>query len=110
MQRFAFRCRTCRHLVEAGAAGERTLPAACPACGAGVSFDPATGAKRYHDDNWIVLGDLSGDELEEVLAFHGIKPSQIERHKPFAAPEATRAPQSIDRTAEEGLGREDVAG
>lgn len=109
MQKFAFRCRTCRHLVEAEAAGERTLPAACPACGAGVSFNPTSGAKIYHEDNWVVLADLPDDELGEVLEFHGIERKQVNRHKPFPAAPAGREPQSIERTAEETLGVEDHA-
>lgn len=107
--KYAFRCRTCRHLVDAGAAGERTVPAACPACGAGVSFDPSSGVKQYDEDNWIILADLPAEELDEVLAFHAIEKRDVERHAPLD-PTAARAPQEIERTAEETITTEDRAG
>lgn len=108
--KYAFRCRSCRHLEEAGAAGERTVPAACHSCGAGVSFDPKTGAKVYDEENWIVLADLPDDELDEVLEYHGIKKSAIERHKPIPAPDALREPASIERATDETLGAKDLTG
>ena len=50
---------------------------------------------------------MAGDELEEVLTFHGIKKKDIERHVPLEPAPKTREPESIERTAEEMLGVED---
>jgi len=98
-RKLAFKCMNCGHLETSGNAGERDYPAACTTCGAGVSFDPATGIKEYADDkNWIVLADLPAAETE------GIK---VEKHKPAPAAEVTREPQNIERSTEDGLGAED---
>lgn len=105
--KYAFRCRNCGHLEEAGQAGERRVPAACRYCGAGVHFDPATGVKSYDEDNWVVLADLKGKDLNEVLEFHLIAESDIARHKPLAPAAPGREPQSIERSASETLGAED---
>lgn len=84
---YAFRCRNCNLLVAAGAAGEEhserldehghLVPAACPLCGHGVRFDPVTGIKAYDPDNWIVLADLEGNVLDDVLDYHKIDASDI---------------------------------
>lgn len=109
MDKFAFKCRHCGHLESSGQAGERDFPASCRYCGHGVKFDPTTGIKSYDNEaNWIVLGDLEGTELEDVLIFHGIAKSQVEKHT--AAPSTSnREPQNISREAEENLGAEDKA-
>lgn len=108
MDKFSFKCKNCGHLESSGYAGERALPAACSICNRGVSFDPVTGVKQYHDDNWIVLADLDGDGLDEVINFHGITKSQIEKHTP--APSTVpvgREPQVIYVEATDTLGAED---
>lgn len=104
----AFKCAACGNLEDAGAAGERILPAACRICGAGVRFDPTTGVKTYDDDNWIVLAELPKAELKPILEFHGIKAGDIERHEPWPAPETTREPASIERSAGEAIESKDV--
>ena len=120
MDKFAFRCNNCRRLVDSAAAGERDFPASCPSCGAGVSFDPRSGEKQYHADNWLVLADLSAEELEaqrvvlkdgtpfEYWAKDEIK---IVKHKaaPSTVPEG-RVPQNISREVSDGIGVEDVVG
>lgn len=81
---YAFRCRNCQSLLEAAAAGERTVPIKCPTCGAGVSWriaDNGDPIKTENPANWIVLADLSDEELEAVLKFHG--DIDIEAHEPF---------------------------
>jgi len=109
MDKFAFKCKNCGHLETSGNAGERDFPAACRTCGSGVSFDPLTGIKQYHDDNWIVLADLDGDGVLDIVSFHGIDKKQIEKHT--AAPSTSnREPQNIERFAEETLGAKDVVG
>ena len=106
---YAFKCRNCGHLEDPGNAGERTVPAACRNCGAGVHFDPKTGLKAYDEDNWIVLADLPATELTPILRFHGITRDDIVAHEPEPSPQATREPEAIERTAEETLGAEDHA-
>lgn len=81
---YAFRCRNCNSLLEAAAAGERTVPIKCPSCGAGVSWriaDNGDPIKTENPDNWIVLADLTGKELAEVTDYHG--EIEIEAHEPF---------------------------
>ena len=97
--KYAFKCKSCGTLETSGNAGERDFPAACTACGAGVSFDPATGQKQYADaENWIALSDLPAAETE------GIK---IQKHT--AAPSTSnREPEVMDRSTEDGIGAEDV--
>lgn len=98
--KYAFKCRFCGNLEDAGNAGSLDRPAACRICGHGVAFDPVTGIKSLDPDNWIVLADLKGDELQDVLSFHGIKPRHIERHTPSSdtAP-AGREPRHVRRDA-----------
>lgn len=74
---YAFKCRECGHLEDDQNIGELDTPAACRNCGAGVSYDPRSGIKSYDKDNWIRLADLKGEELKEVLDFHGIKKADI---------------------------------
>lgn len=109
--KYAFKCRWCGNLEDAGNAGSLDRPAACRICGHGVAFDPVTGIKSLDPDNWIVLADLKGDELQDVLSFHGIKPRHIERHTPTGdtAPEG-REPRHVRRDAVEGAAAIDNAG
>ena len=101
---FAFRCRTCGLIETSANAGERTHPAACPVCGAGVSFDPRTGIKEYDTANWQPLADASDDEL----AAWGLTRDQVIAHVPATPAEPDHQPQAIDRSATETLGAEDV--
>ena len=107
--KYAFRCRSCGHLEEAGQAGERRVPAACRYCGAGVTFDSRTGAKTYDEDNWIVLAELADKELQPILEFHAIARADVVRHRPKPAT-ASREPQSIDRSVADGIGAADLTG
>lgn len=108
MPSFAFRCNTCGQLVEAEAAGERSLPAACPQCGHGVRFDPLTGIKSYVDENWEVLADADDDRIAELEAY-GLTPDQVVAHEPFATPGPDREPQLIEVGAQESIGAGDVS-
>lgn len=104
LPKYAFKCRECGRLEEAENAGERGLPAACRSCGAGVRFDPRTGAKSYDDRaNWIVLAELTPDELAPILDNHKLKASQIGRHVPTPPAEKTREPISIALEATESM-------
>lgn len=107
---YAFKCRNCGNLEDAGNAGERKVPAACRICGAGVHFDTQTGVKQYDEDNWAVLAELDKDELAAILDFHKIKASDIEAHIPLAPAVVDREPGQIERSASETLGSEDHAG
>lgn len=119
MQKFAFKCKNCGSLETSGNAGERDFPAACPTCGKGVRYDVDTGVKEYlNEENWIVLADLSPEELEaersdlkangETYYYWDDKDVKIVRHTaaPNTVPEG-REPQNISREVEEHLGAED---
>lgn len=106
---YAFKCRACGHLEEPGNAGENEVPAACRNCGAGVAFDPRTGIKKLVPENWIVLADLEGDELDAVLEQHAISQDDIVRHEPEPKAETDREPTSISREVAETVGLEDHA-
>lgn len=101
---FAFKCRNCGHLEDSANAGERQLPTACRNCGYGVHFTLDTGVpvKHYDDDNWIVLDDLTTDELHDI----GLKRNEVERHVP-AEPSGPEGSAFIERTAEDGREAED---
>lgn len=107
---YAFKCRACGSLEGPDAAGELEQPAACHVCGAGLTFDEETGARVLEPDNWIVLAELDEDAAAEIAAIHGFDPDQhrVVAHTPALA-SADRAPVSINRSAEESLGGEDVA-
>lgn len=109
-QKYAFRCRNCGHLEEAGQAGERSVPAACRVCGHGVAFDPVTGIKTYDEDNWLVLADASDAELNKVYKHHGISKSDIAKHKPAPSADPDRVPVSIERSATDEVTHTDSAG
>lgn len=119
MEKFAFRCKNCGVLETSEQAGERNFPAACRNCGAGVEYDPQSGVKNYLDEkNWIVLADLTPEELEEqrvvkkasgdTYSYWDSKDVKIVKHKaaPSTIPEG-REPQEISREAGETLGAED---
>src|SRR4051812_9249906 len=91
---YAFRCKNCNTLEEAGHAGERQVPAKCRTCGAGVRFTP-DGIKTYQEDNWAVLADLPADELDEVLEYHGITADEVVAHSPTEAVDPDHVPVSI---------------
>ena len=55
-----FRCKACGHIVHGDDAGECEHPHACPACGAGVSYNPQTGVKIFNAENWEVLVPREG--------------------------------------------------
>lgn len=74
---YAFRCHNCGHCEPGAHAGECEHPHACCACGAGVSYDPKTGAKIFNTANWEVLCKATPARLEE-LGFDG----EIETHLP----------------------------
>lgn len=111
MPKFAFRCKNCRLLVEAGAAGEREVPRGCPQCNAGGHWELEAGIPKFVDEpeNWTVLADLDVDDLEPVLKFHKIEAKDIERHVPLEPTTPTREPQNIEVTAGDNLGQEDHA-
>lgn len=101
--KFAFQCRTCRYLETSGQAGERAYPAACPNCGAGISFDPKTGEKKYADaENWTVLADLSPEDKAALVKAKGLADNQIGGHKPKRST-ADREPTAIDASTTDGL-------
>lgn len=81
---YAFRCRNCNSLEEAGHAGENAVPRRCRICGAGGAFDPATGLFVPDPSNWIVLADLPQDELQPILDHHAIGADEVVAHEPFA--------------------------
>lgn len=62
----AFCCKSCGRVHRDSAAGENHTPHACEVCGAGVSFDPKTGAKKFDADNWEVLHHCSDTRLKEL--------------------------------------------
>lgn len=107
---YAFKCRSCGSLDGPDAAGELERPAACRVCGKGLHFEKISGARVLEPDNWIVLAEMNESESADLAAVHGFDPGQhrIVAHTP-ALPRADRAPRSIDRSAEESLGGEDLA-
>jgi len=105
---YAFRCKNCNSLAEASHAGERTVPAKCSTCGAGILFSP-TGEMTYQEDNWIVLADLSDKEVAPILDYHKISADDVEAHAPAMAAAASRAPIHVVAEANEGIGAEDKA-
>jgi ferredoxin len=105
---YAFRCKKCNSLAEASHAGERSVPAKCSTCGAGVSFSPE-GVITYDESNWIVLADLSDAELKPILDYHKIADSDIEEHVPAMAAAASRSPLHVVAETSEGMGAEDKA-
>ena len=97
---YAFRCLNCNSLEESVHAGERAVPAKCRTCGAGVSYSP-DGIKSYHPENWVVLADLDGDGLDEVLDYHKITEDDIELHVPAEPASPDHEPVEISVEAED---------
>lgn len=99
--KFAFRCYACGHLEHAGQAGESGCPHACSACGAGVEFNPRTGAKRVVTDNWEHLCMADDARLKEL----GLTRDQVEEHTPAKAPAPPdRPPRHVEARAGDGAG------
>ena len=70
-------------------------------------FSPS-GEMTYQEDNWIVLSELSADDLAPILDYHKISTDDIEVHVPLAAGAAFHAPLHVVAEATEGLGAEDL--
>lgn len=94
---YAFRCKACGQFETSGQACEEFTPHACPACGAGVSYNSKTGKKIIHPENWEVLADCSAERLAE-LGLDG----QVERHEPLAR--AQNTPKMLSVATENVLG------
>lgn len=85
MPRYAFQCRGCGHLEEAGHAGDRAVPRGCRHCGKGVHPEIDSGGNvAWIDDpdNWIVLADLTPAELAPILGKFKHDASVVTRHDP----------------------------
>lgn len=107
-QEYAFQCRNCGFLETADHAAEQPTPAACRNCGKGVKFDETTGQKSYDRDNWIVLAD-DEDAIKRLR-----KAGRLDDDDTIAAHEqrpstATREPQNIERSTEDGMALGDHA-
>lgn len=70
-----FRCKTCGHLCDIGAAGVNPTPSACPVCGMGATYKP--GGHDPDPTNWEVLGEYvpspekdAAENLERCKAAH----------------------------------------
>jgi hypothetical protein len=127
---YAFRCKVCGRLHEAGHAGDNELPHACQVCGAGVVFrhaelaeelkkpgltperivaianeigkcDPAS--KRLVPENWEVLADATPQRLQEL----GLTPEVVAQHVPAVTKESAKKPQAITVQAVERLTTQD---
>ena len=107
---YAFKCAYCGSLEEAQVAGENATPTACHICGRGVSYDPVTGIRQLHPENWIVLADLEGEDLAALHEFHKFDPElhSIVRWDPLPAADPDRTPVTIAVEASETVGGEDV--
>lgn len=62
----AFRCKNCGRYETAEHAGERSTPCACSVCGAGVSFDPRSGLRKFEPENWEILAKATQYRLNEL--------------------------------------------
>lgn len=80
----AFRCKNCGHLHTSEQAGEEKHPAACSACGHGVSFTRA-GVKELHPDNWEHLCEASEERLAEL----GLTAEDVCKHEACCSAEAS---------------------
>ena len=107
---YAFKCRNCGALEEPQIAGENEVPTACHICGRGVSYDPVTGIRQMHPENWIILADLEGEDLAALHEFHKFDPAlhTIVRWTPLPAADPDRVPVSLALNATEGVGAEDL--
>lgn len=106
---FAFQCKHCGAVEPADAAGENAVPRACHSCRHGVKFEvnpDGTGFTVVDDpSNWIILADLSDEELAEDFARHGLTKSNVTRHTAKGSP-----PQGarIEAMAGERVGSSDA--
>lgn len=104
---YAFRCRNCNSLVPSEWAQGADRPTKCSTCGAGVSFD-TSGVRTDDPDNWIVLAELSPEELAPILAYHALDPSEIEAHvNTGPAPDPAHVPVAVAVEAGESTASED---
>jgi hypothetical protein len=62
-----FKCKNCGHVESAEQAGECSHPHACSACGAGITYNPKTGAKVLDASNWEVLSGALPNGLKELV-------------------------------------------
>ena len=108
---YAFKCANCGALEEPQAAGENATPTACHVCGHGVSYDPVTGIRQLHPDNWIVLADMTPDEAAAHQEFYKHDGTvSFARWAPAAPayPNLDREPQVVVVSAEETVGGEEA--
>jgi len=98
----AFRCKNCGHLETAANAGDSDFPHACRVCGSGVSFNPKTGIKNFHSENWEKLVDLTEEKLTEL----GLTTDHIEDHKPVAKVN-TNTPKHVEVQVTENMVAQD---
>jgi hypothetical protein len=84
-EKMAFQCRNCGAVAPAGAAGDNDLPHACHICRHGIKYivsEDGTHVDKQHDPkNWIVLADLSPEELAKDFHRHGLKAKDVVKHK-----------------------------
>jgi hypothetical protein len=87
---FAFQCKNCGAVEPAEAAGDNALPSACHICRHGVKYalnEDGTGFTVTLDpSNWIVLADLSPEELATGFDKHGLTAENIVRHAGKGSP------------------------
>lgn len=98
----AFRCKNCGRLHTSDDAAEASHPHACQVCGAGVSFDPRTGAKKVEESNWERLAAATPERLEEL----GLTAERVEAHTPWPKGES-RTPRQVEAGAADGPGTGD---
>ena len=76
-----------------------------------MSYDPITGIRTLHPENWVVLADMTPEEAAAHQEFykHGDDVT-ISRWTPSepAYPNLNREPQVIVATAEETVGGEEA--
>lgn len=108
---YAFKCRNCGTLEPPEVAGELEHPAACHICGHGVRFDQFTGLRSLEPDNWIVLADLEGADLEAFNEFHRLDPDLhaiVPPKDPLVAVPLDRAPVALNIVVNETVTGEDL--
>jgi hypothetical protein len=107
----AFQCKHCGSIAPAEAAGDNALPHACHVCRHGVRFEVSADGtnvnKVFVPENWIVLADLSPEELAKNFNIHGLTPDKVSRHtaKVAAPPQG----KTVIVTADETVGIKDKA-
>lgn len=109
--KFAFQCKNCGALEPAEAAGENAVPLACHVCRAGVGWKIVEGqpVREFHPENWIVLADLTPEQLAADFGRHGITHDRVVRHE---AKQAGPPPggRILERVTQEDVGSLDQAG